>query len=314
MVARAVGLSYPLWVMDASFEASRQSILSKTLFRIGKRCREFLDSLQAPEAAGMRGTGVHLMGCSRLRPPYIMSRPHSRFDLLLLPVEGELRLTLPDRVTTIRAGDAWIIPARSFSRFELTVAHSSMSWFHFDPGCIPARLHSGNATRIAQKSSVNARLLSYLDSLREEGGHAESRSRQIRHGLYELVRLELERLLFSGANEASRESKEQLDQVWKEVERDTSRSWDVPALARLANLSPSRFHTVSLRQFGMTPHDKLNQIRMNHAIAMLLATEEKIETIARATAFSTAFAFSKAFKKAVGSSPTHFRQSRTGNT
>lgn len=290
---------------------AQQLLLSQALLKIGRSCREFMDALQLPEAAGLRSMGVHLMGYSFLRPPYVISRPRSRFDLLLLPVEGELRLTLPERITSMRAGEAWVIPAHSLSRYELLNGTLKMCWFHFDPGSVPARLHSGAATRIAEPSALNARLFSDLQRLKAEQSGVETRARTICHRLYELVHLEVERL-FLGTTGTRQSIVKRLDCAWEQVEQNKCHGWDVSSIAKKAQLSPSRFNALCLEHYGVTPHHKLTQLLIDEAIVRLLATDEKLETIARALGYSSAFALSKVFKKVVGTSPKHFRESRIG--
>lgn len=294
---------------QVSSREQREALLSETMFLIGKRCREWFDPLQQPEAIGLRNAGAHLMGQSVLRPPFLISRPNSRFDLVWLLLEGEMRLTTLEGTAMVRAGEVWAVPAGALARFELLRGTARMNWFHLDPGTLPRSLHQAQPVRLEKETPVARRMQFYIELLREEEFRIDSHSHQLRHKLYELIEIELSRLLRGGKREEP-EAIPRVERIWDSVEKDPGQPWDVAAMAGRAQLSPSRFHVLCLQHFGMTPHEKLTRIRMNRAVGLLLSSEEKIEAVARATGYSGLPAFSKAFNKAFGLRPKTFRLQR----
>jgi AraC-like DNA-binding protein len=82
----------------------------------------------------------------------------------------------------------------------------------------------------------------------------------------------------------------------------------VAQMARRANLSPSRFSTVFRQHFGLSPHQYLLRLRIEHARSMLTTTDLPLRDIAAACGFADEHHFSKAFKRSVGMPPGAYRQ------
>jgi AraC-like DNA-binding protein len=83
----------------------------------------------------------------------------------------------------------------------------------------------------------------------------------------------------------------------------------VAQMARRANLSPSRFGAVFRQHFGLSPHQYLLRLRIEHAQSLLTTTDLPLRDIAESCGFADAHHFSKAFKRIVGVSPGAYRQS-----
>ncbi len=84
---------------------------------------------------------------------------------------------------------------------------------------------------------------------------------------------------------------------------------DIPRLAALANLSPSRFSHLFFEQTGSTPMKYLEQQRLENARGLLAMTGATVEEIARQSGFHNAFYFSRQFSRTFGVSPRAYRQS-----
>jgi AraC-like DNA-binding protein len=82
----------------------------------------------------------------------------------------------------------------------------------------------------------------------------------------------------------------------------------VAQMARRANLSPSRFGAVFRQHFGLSPHQYLLRLRIEHAQSLLTTTDLPLREIAEACGFADVHHFSKAFKRIVGVSPGKYRQ------
>ncbi|MHA6485355.1 helix-turn-helix domain-containing protein [Paenibacillus sp. strain BS8-2] len=84
----------------------------------------------------------------------------------------------------------------------------------------------------------------------------------------------------------------------------------VPDMARRANLSISRFHTLFKRYYHMTPHQYLLDMRIQHACELLRGTEYTLEQIAFYCGFADIHHFSKAFKNKIRASPGRYRSAK----
>lgn len=79
------------------------------------------------------------------------------------------------------------------------------------------------------------------------------------------------------------------------------------ALAREANLSPSRFAHLFREQIGMTPRHYAETARLDRVSQLLERTTLSIKEITTRTGFASPFYLSTRFKQHTGVSPTRYR-------
>ena len=80
--------------------------------------------------------------------------------------------------------------------------------------------------------------------------------------------------------------------------------WTVPSLARLVNLSPSRFAHLFRQHLGVSPCDYAEGARLQHARDLLELGGTSVAAAARASGFTDPFYFSTRFKKRFGLTPS----------
>ena len=90
----------------------------------------------------------------------------------------------------------------------------------------------------------------------------------------------------------------------------TDGSYRVAEMAQQAGLSDRRFRQVFETITGQTPKHFYDGIRLEFARQLLLASPDKIETIAERLGFSSPFHFSRSFRKCFGAPPSHIRNGR----
>lgn len=79
-------------------------------------------------------------------------------------------------------------------------------------------------------------------------------------------------------------------------------------LARLANLSRSRFHHLFRRLTGMGATEYLKHRRLQAAQGLLLTTDQSVKQVSAAVGYGDPFHFTRLFTAAVGSPPREFRR------
>ena len=84
---------------------------------------------------------------------------------------------------------------------------------------------------------------------------------------------------------------------------------DVAALASAARLSPAHFSREFRRTFGETPHQYLLTRRLERAAALLRNTDRSVADICFTVGLSSVGSFTTSFGRALGLSPTAYRNS-----
>ena len=82
---------------------------------------------------------------------------------------------------------------------------------------------------------------------------------------------------------------------------------DVPALARVAHLSPAHFSREFRRAFGETPHQYLLTRRLERAASLLLSTDRTVAEICFTVGLQSLGSFTTSFTRTYGVSPTAYR-------
>jgi AraC-like DNA-binding protein len=82
---------------------------------------------------------------------------------------------------------------------------------------------------------------------------------------------------------------------------------DVPALARIAHVSPAHFSRTFRATFGETPHHYLRRRRVERAMFLLRTTDTSVTEICHHVGFGSLGTFSRTFSDIVGVSPSTYR-------
>jgi AraC family transcriptional regulator of arabinose operon len=82
----------------------------------------------------------------------------------------------------------------------------------------------------------------------------------------------------------------------------------VPDLARMENLSVSRYNTLFKQITGDSPVEYIKKMRLNSACELLSVTDLPIKTISAMVGYSDSHFFSRIFKKNLGISPAFYRR------
>ena len=82
----------------------------------------------------------------------------------------------------------------------------------------------------------------------------------------------------------------------------------MPALARIAHVSPSHFSRTFRAVFGETPHRYLQRRRIERAMALLRDTTNPVTEVALLVGSNSLGTFSRTFRDVVGLSPSEYRR------
>jgi len=98
------------------------------------------------------------------------------------------------------------------------------------------------------------------------------------------------------------------------VEACLDKPISINELARQACLSPSRFHSVFKRLFGVAPMNYVMNSRIRLAQRLLISSSRPINEVAALAGFASPYYFSRAFRRHLKTTPTAFRQDPSWST
>ena len=87
------------------------------------------------------------------------------------------------------------------------------------------------------------------------------------------------------------------------MDRAFAQPLDVPALARVAHVSPAHFSRQFRATFGETPHRYLQRRRVERAAFLLRGTDLSVTEICLDVGFASLGTFSRTFRAILGESP-----------
>src|SRR5262249_996455 len=91
------------------------------------------------------------------------------------------------------------------------------------------------------------------------------------------------------------------------IDRAFAHPLDVPALARVACVSPAHFSRQFRATFGESPHRYLQRRRVERAMELLRHTDSSVTEICFDVGFGSLGTFSRTFRAIVGQSPSAYR-------
>jgi AraC-like DNA-binding protein len=91
------------------------------------------------------------------------------------------------------------------------------------------------------------------------------------------------------------------------MDRAFAHPLDVPALARVAHVSPAHFSRQFRATFGETPHRYLQRRRVERAMELLRETHSPVTDICFDVGFNSLGTFSRTFRAIVGEPPSAYR-------
>jgi AraC-like DNA-binding protein len=91
------------------------------------------------------------------------------------------------------------------------------------------------------------------------------------------------------------------------MDRAYAEPLDIPALARVAHVSPAHFSRSFRVVFGETPHRYLQRRRVERSMFLLRETERSVTDICLDVGFTSLGTFSRTFREIVGETPSAYR-------
>jgi AraC family transcriptional regulator of arabinose operon len=261
-----------------------------------------------PLLRGLLATGA---GFSSKAPKQFRQQRNDRSALLIYCVRGRGWCETDGRLHVVRKGDLLVLPPdKPFA----CGTHRSNPW----------TIHWVQATGVLLRDYVGALPVAALSPVRNAGDDLQlarlfseildslRRGTSFAHLLHASSILGyLMSLLIQRRRENPRGNSDAVNKVAETIiymSDHLDEPLRVPALARMASLSPAYFGELFKEQTGCSPRDYLHLLRIHRACRMLQGTELNVKEIAGRLGYQDQFHFSRQFKAFQGLSPSDYRR------
>ncbi len=262
-----------------------------------------------------RATGKLITGHFREHDAYRTIRTEGRSDwLALFTLHGRGFFQQPDILLEVGPGDLVILEPHAYQDYGCLPAQTwNFQWAHFmarTPWLEYLKLpEQGKGLRketIPDKATRNRIRSAFqrciLDVRADPDGLGEELGLNALEEVFLLV--SRERRIAQRPRPLSLEVRRVTDLLSTSFQKPQN----VPDLARVARLSPSRFAHRFKEELGESVIAHLNRIRMREAARLLEYSGQSIQEVARAVGFECPFYFSRTFRKAYQQSPRAYRK------
>lgn len=141
---------------------------------------------------------------------------------------------------------------------------------------------------------------------------AEHEKRQLSHAwslLYKLIHLLSTQFASQECHsESQKKHLERISSITAIIGEQYAQNLSLSSLAEQVHLSPTYLSRYFEQHFGVTFLAYLTQVRLTHAVSLLLTSNETIEQVAAASGFANTHAFVQAFKRRYEMLPSLFRR------
>ena len=218
-------------------------------------------------------------------------------------IEGELSIVSENEETVVGAGHFLIVPPDTPYAYNHKLGEKlCYFWIHFT-GSDAARLmeyFGFNLYPKTNKCSVDTALMQRI------GAFLDASANETRFKDAELATL-FERLLLRIAKSSTVESDNPLKKSISFINSSYNTEIRVSDLARIENISISRYNTLFKLHTGMSPIEYIIKTRLSFACELLRTTDLAIKEISMLVGYSDPHFFSRIFRSNIGMSPIQYR-------
>ena len=239
-------------------------------------------------------------------PRYEVKRAGLNSFLMFYIKEGELLFEYEGRTFVARNKDIVVLDCMKPQRYQ-ALTRTSFYWFHFD----------GSASRAYFEHFRENRGIHFQNTRKMEEQfvliHDLMRSGCPDEGIMSVHLHQIMALLFSSAGTGGTPS-DVVARAKVFMDAHYMEKLSAEQIADASRVSPSHLFRLFRRETGLTPYAYLTNVRMEHAMKMLLNTSYTVEEIAYYCAFCSSANFIRAFRQTTGVTPRKYRKLISGIT
>ena len=239
-------------------------------------------------------------------PRYEVKRSGLNSFLMFYIKEGELLFEYEGRSFVAHKKDIVVLDCMRPQRYQ-ALTRTSFYWFHFD----------GSASRAYFEHFKENRGIHFQNTRGMEEHfvliHDLMRSGCPDEGIMSVHIHRIMALLFSSVGTGGTPS-DIVARARVYMDAHYMEKLSAEQIAEASRVSPSHLFRLFRKETGLTPYAYLTNVRMEHAMKMLLNTSYTVEEIADYCAFCSSANFIRAFRQSTGVTPRKYRKLISGIT
>ena len=239
-------------------------------------------------------------------PDYRVRRAGLESFLLFFVKEGSLLFNYEGETFSAGPGDVVFLDCRRPHQYR-SEGRAKFYWFHFDGSASRAYFdyfRTGSGILFHGFRKMEEQFVLVHDQMRSDVPDEGMLSVQVHRILAQL---------FSSAGSGTGPS-DGVARAKAFMENHYMEKLSMQEIAEASRFSQSHLFRVFREETGLTPHAYLTNVRMNHAMKLLLNTPYSVEEIADYCAFCSSANFIRAFRQSTGTTPRKFRKLISGVT
>lgn len=239
-------------------------------------------------------------------PRYEVKRSGLNSFLMFYIKDGELLFEYEGRSFVARKKDIVILDCMRPQRYQ-ALTRTSFYWFHFDGSASRAYFEHFKENRGIhfQKARGMEEHFVLIHDLMRSGCPDE--------GIMSVHIHRIMALLFSSVGTGGTPS-DIVARARVYMDAHYMEKLSAEQIAEASRVSPSHLFRLFRKETGLTPYAYLTNVRMEHAMKMLLNTSYTVEEIADYCAFCSSANFIRAFRQSTGVTPRKYRKLISGIT
>ncbi len=262
----------------------------REIHNVGAQTKEWLVGTDSVPA--LLSHGIYLVGWSETAPGFQFVRPATPRAQVMATLTGTGTVWVDGKWTALSEGNVYVTPEGTDSRYHHNGSPWSVVWVTWAPGL------SGLSGDARVRDAEASLLWECVRALASEVAQATDPIAQ--RAWCQLIDVHARRL--AAPDEPVHNPR--LNMVWKTVEANPDRHWDLASLAATADVSAETLRRLCRNDLGTSPMHQVARIRMRMAAQLLSSGRYTVATVAARVGYDNPFAFSTAFRRITGKPPS----------
>lgn len=228
------------------------------------------------------------------------------FIHFLTPVTAVLK----GKTVNISPGGCVFYEIHSHQQFSSPECDLLHDWFHADENCALLMQKYGLDFERVYYPAESDSITKIITEIELEYIKHEKFYKEISDAAAEKLFALIGRSVFDKGDKAGvdPQKKEEFIKIRSEIHLNYNFEWTIEEMAKLANLSPSRFHFLYKKIFGISPLKDLCTTRLQRAEIILMRENCTVERAAELSGYKNQYHFIRQFKKKTGTTPGHYKK------